>query len=64
MKYTYIVKEVKPDDLQEELCLLGGDGWELVSIIPISRFDISIQLNNQPKMKITYQLILKSEIDE
>ena len=61
MNYTYIVTQVEPDNLQEELCSLGSEGWELITVVPLSRLD-GMALNGQPKIKITYQLIFKSEM--
>ncbi|GAA5076849.1 DUF4177 domain-containing protein [Lysobacter panacisoli] len=47
MNWTYQVIEIVPrmlgpavsERLQEELDRLGADGWELVSVMPVTPFD-------------------------
>lgn len=62
MIYSYIVLEVKPEKLQEELCNHGADGWELIIVIPLQRIKEGfIELKSQPNIELTYQLIMKIE---
>jgi len=61
-KYTYIVTEIEPADLQDELCSLGAEGWELINIIPIQRVRPAIGLDGQPQVKNSYQCVFKTDM--
>lgn len=63
LKYTYIVCEVQPEKLQEELCSLGAEGWLLCNIIPLQRITPgSLMINGQPKAELIYQLVFKTDM--
>jgi len=61
-RLTYIVTETEPEKLQETLCSLGYEGWILCNMIPIQRIESGLTLNNQPKIKTTYQLVFKTDM--
>lgn len=62
MKYLYCTTEVLPDDLDDKLAKAGGNGWELIQLMPVQRYVKSkIQLGGQSgmQMELKYLLIFK-----
>lgn len=63
MTYNYkIISKIDPNLLESELIKVGLDGWQLIHVQPIQEIKQGMQLNGNPIVKLTYQLILSKRI--
>lgn len=63
MKYLYLVKEFKPALLQNELNIMGEEGWDCFFIGVLLRPPVGV-IDNYQRIEPSYQCFFKKRINE
>jgi hypothetical protein len=58
MNYLHLVTEIKAEYLQSELNSLANEGWRLIQVVPLNKYQ-SPGLDGAVKVLITYQCFFK-----
>jgi len=60
MKYLYLIKDTKNEDLDKTLDRAGSDGWDLIQIFPVNEV-AAIKIGLAPVMKTYLRCVFKKQ---